>query len=203
MFDLRSAVKQGYIEVTERIFGEEQARYPLNKREENALDKFEKLINKHYEKSSFGPNALSRYFMFQYDYWLELETRVHKGRIPLDWIVGKKAIERWINFPYRDLTKARNTTSKYQITENLFKPRRKVDVADLKPHEEIEKARHHNQDGGLVNCIEFTTLFNQQSPWCETCNKSDECKLVLQTTYPKIFLKRGLIPERRKTRRVK
>ena len=61
----------------------------------------------------------------------------------------------------------------------------------LKPVEEKFKAQFHNTKKGLPWCVANTTLYFHKSALCVSCNYRDDCKEILKTEFPKVYIIRG------------
>jgi len=173
----------------------------FSSRDSALLDSFALGLEKQYGGSA-GASLLFDYFIFQFEYWLELkDTWIDRGMIPLSWIIGTKALQRWIDRPFRDLTKARGVMSEYDLHPIRDEMKPSKDVSEIKSWEELEKRRHYGTDDGLRNCFEATTLYNQKSDLCSQCTNKTACTALLKTEYPLIYAKRGLQEERTGRRR--
>lgn len=181
--------KKYYLLFTKKIFQKEIE--GLSQTEEKLLISFEKYLVDQYSRS-VGSLFLYDYFAFQYEYWLGLDTWIGKGKIPVSWIVGKKAIGRWISRPYRDLTKARAIIKQYQIPPIIEEKTEKINVTKIQEWEELEKSRFHNTEEGLGLCVHTTSLFNPNSDLCVTCTSQEKCKEILKKDYPLVYAKRNL-----------
>jgi hypothetical protein len=155
-----------------------------SEREIKQIQNFILILHKKHQYNIFslGINWMIDYFAFQFEYWSKLTTRFD-GKIMLNWIVGKKAIERW---------EGRNKDHwKYFIEE--FLSAKKIDKNNLinafsrpaeglylqnRRVEDIERSRFYNTPRGLLNCIEKTTRFSQRSSFCITCNYKIDCKKI-------------------------
>jgi len=140
---------------------------------------------------SIGKDYITKYFIFQFDYWKGLDTRFGQ-KIPLSWFIGKKAYLRWVNRKEHDLWHAKNTAKKYNLGKIKNKKKNR-DLLKIQKYEELEKSRFFNKTIGFVNCIETTTLYNHRSLNCMVCKYNKDCKKLLKENYPNIYINRGYL----------
>lgn len=169
---------------------------------------FVQLIDRRYSLGSIGDEWLFTYLCFQYEYWLDLETQIKSKTLPVSWILGEKAFNRYLNFPYRDFTKARGVMSGFGIRQSTIwgNSKRKSQLPQgvlngILPYEELIKQTFFDQEKGFVLCIERTTLFNPFSDTCNGCRFRSDCKAILQRQTPSLFVLRGLQPVLNRGRR--
>ena len=59
--------------------------------------------------------------------------------------------------------------------------------------EEFEKNRFKNTELGLVNCLNFTTLWHPKSSACNSCLYNNDCKEELKKKFVKLYnLRNGI-----------
>lgn len=145
------------------------------------------------ETGALDFDLLFRYIAFQFNYWSTLDYTSRSG-IEVNWIFGKKAIDRWKKKPlgyyfYVD----RDFIQKYKIKEKELKllfERIEKNPVGLKDWEENIKKKHFNTELGFSYCIDNTSLYNTESSLCLSCNNSESCKKTLKFLYPNIYKKR-------------
>lgn len=150
---------------------------------------------KNITKSTFLQEIiLNSYFDYQFNYWYKRNTKYGKGiGIQIEWIIGKKALNRWIkedkkylNYKIRKNLKTDvNLNKKTKVSKNLKNFTKIVD------HEEIQKQKYLNTEFGLEMCILFTTLYNHKSNNCLKCANSDKCKMYLKKHLFNVYKLRG------------
>lgn len=153
------------------------------------VDNFVKLISKHYPLQSIGTNFLIEYFCFAFHYWSD---KVTKRRISLNWIIGKKLFQRWLD--KADSQKYFDDRFLYENDINLdvlrFNLAQLEEKQGLDASEEIEKQRHRGE-ARLFHCLQYTTMYNHRSEICRMCSENITCKKLLKVEYPAIYRKRG------------
>lgn len=192
---LKEFIIEAYEVFSRRLHNIPQFVFEPSERELKQIENFIDLLEKRYHKSSLGRTFLYNFISFNYEYWSDLDHKAKK-RIPLNWIIGKKSIERWVNRTEDDLYHSQKYVSERGIHVGLIKAgteKRSDDVTQLKRYEETEKKRYHNTGLGMTNCIETTTLYNHRSVHCLSCNKRSQCKKLLKDNYPKIYISRGYL----------
>lgn len=155
-------------------------------------DKFLSYFEKKYN-NSFSEKSLVWYLEFQFGYWIDKNTAFGVGVIMFNWIVGKKAIERWedrknngifYRSRFRNLFKVdiKTTETKVKterVTNHLF--------TELSSHEEFEKTKFYNKPEGLMWCINLTTLYNEKSQHCLNCVNSIDCINVQRKLFNNVY----------------
>lgn len=145
--------------------------------------------------SSVGSNYLYSYFLFQYNCRSEQETRFGKGVVMLNWILGKKSFQQWLDRKGTVMFYEHQFCSKYNVSyieyKSIYFDEVGYDRVSVSENEELEKRRFFSTDSGFLNCIESTTLYNHRSKWCLTCKYKVDCKKLLKFNYLHIYKDRG------------
>lgn len=136
---------------------------------EEQVDKFLLKIDKIYGLKTLGDWWAWTYLSFQFAYWSSKKTRFN-GNIPVNWVLGDKAIERWNSKPeswyyYTNLFLAR-----YEISRPVHYYKGSVNQLF-----ELERKRFHNTDEGFLNCLSFSE-YSPKSVSCLTCKFRSKCK---------------------------
>lgn len=188
--ELFGEISNGYSIVSSKMKGIQTSNYTPSSKEQTSILNFIIALDNNYGLESLGYNFIYEYFIFQLDYWDNLETQFGKT-IPLTWMIGPKALSRWEMRLERDLYHANISANKYGIHIGMFQKQKKLVVVDLDETEESFKKKFHNTEDGFGECLETTTLYNHKSMLCMTCNFKEECKKVLKSDYGKIYVLRG------------
>ncbi len=154
------------------------------------IDNFVKLLAQHYQLPSIDTNFLILYFTFAWEYY---SNKHLKRNVSLNWIVGKKTFQRWLE--KRDSTTYYNNKflKEYGINIDQLKQDLHEDQSEaigLDPVEELEKKRFTGE-AVLFNCLLHTTLYNHKSLICLQCPYKKDCKDMLKKTHPRIYKNRG------------
>ena len=161
------------------------------------INSFCELLEEHYGKDTVDINFLFSFFVFQFEYWHDKETRFGKGRVMLNWVIGPKSFERWCNrhekWDYFSNEFAReygiNKSDVLEIVNYVEKDG--SDKYDIFSNiENTERRRFHNTERGFLNCIQLTTMYNNKTKWCILCKNSASCKKALKSKYPGIYSER-------------
>lgn len=155
------------------------------------VDNFVEMLTTHYDESAVSPDFLIEYFLFQFAQKHDWDSDM---KIQLNWIIGKKAFETWLNRNVETYSHFINKfTLEYDVNVHELKMLLyHVDVKSqgLDPVEEMEKVRFSGV-ARLGNCMENTTLYNHRSETCITCQEKFECKKILKSINKKLYDKRG------------
>lgn len=186
--DISENAKKIYIYINRKVTGDRNFIINSNKRNDTYLQSFERDLGKFYDIDSIGLQFLIEYFIFQFQYWHDKET---KRKMTLNWVTGEKAIKRWIDRVEYYRIFNRDFLKKYGILiDDLLSLcsnyNRKLKINH---HEEVEKLRFSGTKR-LVHCLEFTSLFHPLSKTCISCKYSEECRELQKTNYPAIYRNR-------------
>mgnify|MGYP000007453081 CR=1 FL=1 len=139
--------------------------------------------------------SIKKFFDFQFNYWYKRDAKFGKGvSIQIEWIIGKKAVERWENVNKKHLSfiVRKNLKSDNDFNQKNVKKENWTDlIINTNRNEEFNKSKFLNKSIGLENCLITTNLYNHKSSICLQCNFSLECKEKLKILYPKIHKIRG------------
>lgn len=184
--DLFKRYYQAVFEIDEFRFGMTDSKY-------KTIENFVSTVKAFTESDMLHEAYMEKYFEYQFNHWYDYTSESTAGRIQIEWIVGKKAFERW--------KKADPIISAFVVRKNLrkdvnFKSRLEKEnwnMIIIEPNEveEREKERFHNTNQGYNYCLISTTLYNHKSTNCIACKNSTRCKENLKNVFPKIFKKRG------------
>ncbi len=118
------------------------------------------------------------------------------GRIQIYDVIGKQALKYWIDRDVKFDYVLQNTefakVHKISLTElHSLVEKKELRLKTTLQSEEIEKARFLNTTRGLLNCIQYTTLYNHHSLNCIRCLNKVDCKKMLKSNYLQIYVERG------------
>ena len=133
------------------------------------IPNFLKSLSKYQDTKSCGDWFAWYYVAFQFQYWYPLKTRMN-GRIPLNWVFGTKALQRWLN---------RNEewfyfTQKFIHDSEIVRPV-EFENRDMEDIFEAERQRYFNTDLGFLHCSQ-SAKYDDQSPSCLICRHKKACK---------------------------
>lgn len=119
--------------------------------------------------------------------------RDYSRAVRFSWIFGSAAIKRWNALSAETRTWVVRNSLKTDHKINTLKRTTRVPelVIKLRPVEEKFKSEFHNTNRGLLWCVANTTLFHHRSSHCTTCKFKENCKEILKSEYPKIYIARG------------
>lgn len=169
----------------------------------SVCESFLKIADKEYNLHCVGKTFLWDYFLFQFNYWdeLELENKF-SDKIVIAWIVGKKAFERWKerDREYDWQLETSPIIGKYQLDqkylflvwESLEKPQSQSSISVPFDSSKRIRKEHLNTENGFATCILLTTLFDPKDLSCIKCKSRSDCKELLRVNFPKLYNQRGL-----------
>lgn len=143
-------------------------------------------------EKNIGEYFLKNYFEFQFNFLFQRE-KFGKGNVMLNWVIGKKAIDRWHNrnkfkFKYHILYGLKRAV---YINNNKLNNEWKNSLLKINDNEEEHKARYINTNRGFAWCYANTTLYNHKSLNCAICVNMGICKNTLETEQNNLFKARG------------
>ncbi len=169
-----------------RVTGNNRYSFKPTNSEISMIDNFIKLMG-----GGIGKLYLFKYFSYQFYYWHDKETRFGKGKVQLNWVIGKKAYERY------DIKKEEHWYSystdlglKFGIYKSDLIPdvqKSDFNVVKLLPHEDIDRMLHLNTEEGLILCIDLTSMWHPKSKACSICINVDTCKLIMKDKYSMVY----------------
>lgn len=160
-------------------------------KDKKTTQNFIKKVQKKYG-DGIGFDWLFFYFSFQFMYWDEKRTKLGKRRVYFNWIIGNKALKRFIEKDNNQIYFSELFCRQYEIKKgDLIKTEQKTHT-DISKREEEEKERFYGNTEGFLNCIENTTFYNRKSKFCFSCLFKNSCIGLLKINLPKIYAERTL-----------
>lgn len=145
---MKELLKNIFNEVYIKVSGNE---YQFgNKQVEKSLDTFINTL-----PVNLDEDFLWNFTLFQFAYYDGMKTRF--DRIYVNWIYGKKAMERWANKIEAQSYYADQFRLKYDI-------RKELEQVSIKDWRERERNRFDKQELRLFHCMD-----NELYEYCETC----------------------------------
>jgi len=144
----------------------------LNKQNKSVLESFTQQIEQEY-KGSIDENFIQAFILYQFLYYDDKKTRLGRGRVYLNWILGKKAIERWKNkneywFYFTEEYRKR-------LDIPIVVEKQVVDYEKVELHKQRERKRFLGTPQGFLHCHELV-LFDKYSKECLSCKFKNNCK---------------------------
>lgn len=183
---------EGFYEYFTQKIVKPNYRYNRNDTYEKNSVKLLFLLNRKYKGlHSLGFNFLWDYFVFQYNYWFELDYS-KREKIELNWIVGEKAFNRWADRDedYDWSLPQLKVVEKFQLQKAYLRSKFTDKITRSDASKSI-RARFHNSDEGFAICLVLTTLYDPKDSSCQLCKNRTYCKEVLKRNYPRIYTERG------------
>jgi len=161
-------------------------------RQRKIIGNFVKVLESEYAKGSVGSDYMFKFFAFQFNYWHDKNTRFGAGKIMLEWVIGKTAVQRWKDRHEKAVYHSlRNMALMYGVNPAIDEDLSETNYLRISPGEEQEKNRQYSTDGGLLLCLLGTTLYNHRSKLCIGCKNKVNCRELLKANYPGIYIGRG------------
>ncbi len=175
------------------IFNATGYRFKITDSKEKTIENFIAGIKEYTKSTELQNDYMEKYFEFQFNHWYKYSSQSEVKSVQIEWIVGKKALERWKNTDKEiaAFVVRKNLKTDVNFTSKLEKENWDNILLNINPIEEKDKQRFFGTVKGYNYCLALTTLYNHKSPLCMQCFKSKECKSDLEKMYPKIYKKRG------------
>ena len=135
------------------------------------IPNFLKTLSKYQDVKGCGEWFSWYYVAFQFQYWYPLKTRMN-GRIPLNWIFGSKALQRWLN----KTDEWFYFTQKFIHESEIIRPV-EFESTNIEDIFEKERQRHFNTEFGLFHCSQFAK-YSESSPSCLICKNKKDCRMI-------------------------
>lgn len=165
--------------------------------QQKIVSNFVDLLARQYSLDSLNVNFFITYMAWAFSQYSDKEL---KRRISLNWIIGKKLLQRWLEKKDSWDYYTSNFLREYDINidtlrSSLVEEEQENEVDYLKIHnsEEIIKSQLPDTEARIYNCLNGTTLYNHRSLNCVICHQRGGCKQLLKKIYPEIAKKRGYL----------
>jgi hypothetical protein len=164
-------VKSTYENIYSVVSGFNDCQVKLNQTNKKVLDSFIKRLENEF-KGAIDEQFLQTFILFQFLYYDSKKTRLGKGRVYLNWILGEKAIERWKNKhenwfyfveQYRKSLDIPNVPEKHVI-----------DTEKVSLHRQRERKRFWGSYEGFLHCL-TEELHEKYSSECLSCKFKNNC----------------------------
>lgn len=165
----------------QKISFRENFSFKPTKRERKSIQNFISLLEDTYGQDSIGSYFLYDFFCFQFNYWQDKDTRLgSQGLARIEWLIGPKSFERWKNKTkhYKYFYKV-NLLNKVNLSFNeieILINKEKLNFSSK--YEEDLKEKYFNTKKGFLTCILYTSLFNEESIFCNKCLFSKKCEKI-------------------------
>jgi len=123
---------------------------------------------------SIDEEFIFEFIVYQFRYYEDKKTRLGKGKVYLNWILGSKAIDRWREKPDSWLYFNSQFVEKYNLqrpTKEIEEDKDKVDF-----YNKTERKRFFNTELGFLHCSE-NNLYEKYSKECIICRFKEMCNL--------------------------
>lgn len=171
-----------------RVSGRMNYRFRPTRSEEAMIASFVTSVGE-----SAGAMYLFKYFCFQFHYWHNLDTMFGKGNVQFNWVIGKKAFERWkSNSEHNWYSYSTDLSNKFGIRMADLVKEVKVELKQrvVVQHEDGDRMLYHNTPKGLIMCSDYTSMWEPLSKVCQSCTNVEECKIIMNSNYPSIYANR-------------
>lgn len=172
-------------------------------RKEKVIDGYIDFIDNKYNLKSIGLEFIVNYFESGFNLWYDRkDLKYGVNSIQIEWIIGKKAIERYEKIrdkdnkyfrKFRQIRKdiSLNILGKLKLQIQVDSGAIKTILDTVNEFEEKEKERYFNTEEGLMWCQSNTTMYNSNSKLCTSCSYRLRCKDMLRENMPNLYKRRG------------
>jgi hypothetical protein len=150
-----------------------------------SVENFLLLLDKEVGLESIGETYLFDFLSYSFYLKKDQKTRFGKGVVMLNHVIGKKALSKWMDKPDNWWYWTDKFLTEYGIKRPLIKSIEANSTLLYTAEERIKQ-----QSKGILNCSDFTTLFNPLSEFCNKCEEKLDCMSLLKEMYPNIYTKR-------------
>lgn len=165
-------IKQTYENIYSIVSGFQDYEVKLNPTNKKILNSFVKRLENEF-KGGIDEQFLQTFILYQFLYYDSKKTRLGKGKVYLNWILGEKAIERYKN---------KNENWFYFVEEyrkylgiSSIAEKEVIDQEKVSLHKQRERKRFFGSERGWLHCQE-NELFEKYSSECLSCKFKHNCK---------------------------
>lgn len=161
-------VKEIYQYLYEICSGHRFDNFRYSKNDQTIIDRFVAKLN-----YSIGEDWLWEYFCYQFNRYVDLNTRIGKGKIPVSWVMGQKAIEKYKNVSEEELFYVNEFKIRFDIKNPISK--KELIIRDNN-YKDMERKRFKNAERQFIHCKE-NDLFDKLNKICFNCKNKKYCEL--------------------------
>lgn len=186
-----------YPEYYKQVSGSKKYRFKLDDKRESQIDKFVDYVFEKIKPETIGEDLIRRYLQFAFGNMIGRENPWGKvNAFPLNWIIARAVLDKFFKAKgyekYRRTKKLKSQGNSILLikskTEKIeIEQQKQKFFLNIKQHEEKEKEKFFNTEKGRVWCIDFTTLYNPKSKYCEDCKFKDSCINLLKTNFDGLY----------------
>lgn len=158
--------KQLYQYLYEVCSGTQIDNFRFSKRDEKMIENFVAKLT-----YSVGEDWLWNYFCYQFSRYVDLKTRMGKGKVMLNWTIGDKALRKYREATDEEKYWGEEFKNRYNVKNPLLKP---LSISINKDYKERERNRFKDEFRRLIHCKE-NELFDKRSKTCFMCKNKKEC----------------------------
>ena len=166
--DLQSKVKIIYQYLYEKCSGHRFDNFKYLKNDQTIIDRFIKRLN-----YSIGDDWIWEYFCYQFNRYVDLNTRIGKGKIPVSWVMGSKAIEKYKNVTEEELFYVNDFKVRFNLKNPVLET---VKLSYNGNYKDNERKRFKNVERQFIHCKE-NNLFDELNKICFSCKNKKYCEL--------------------------
>lgn len=162
--------------------------YRCNDADERAFETFLQ------EYPSAGETFVRDFLLYQFQSWFnDGSEKDYTHSIRVSWCFGKPAVARWKSNSAgtNAFIVRKGLKSRVNVASNHLSKERSAVFLAVRKTEEKYKAEFYGDKRGLLWCRANTTLYYHKSSYCAACVFKNECKTMLQESYPAIYKLRG------------
>ena len=170
---MKECIKKIYEHIYGYYSGNRNFELVLNEQNSKYLDSFIHIFERVY-LGSIDEEYILNYIVFQLRFYEDKNTRLGKGKVYVNWVFGKKAIDRWLNKPEKWLYFNEQFLKRYNIppaqeNEEIQKEKREF-------YKKQERKRFFGTEMGLIHCSQLE-LFDKFSKECLICKYKKICEI--------------------------
>lgn len=163
---MNEKIKEIFYIFTKNLFG-----HPIELSDID-LERFLKNISKQFDIKSLDDWFFWYFFTYQFCYWSTKKTRFG-GNVQVNWIVGPKAIERWLKKPDEWFYFCEEFLKRKRISRLITTSGNKYKTGEVN---EIDRRRFFNHEDGFRLCSELS-LYKTNSISCIVCKFKKICQI--------------------------
>lgn len=156
-----------------KVFNYNDFIFKPSEKQIKSITNFIKLIDKNIGIDSIGPEWVFNFLVFGFKQRVEQKTR-YKNKIPLNWVVGKKAFELYEKRGDSWMYWNSLFCTEYNIVSEKLTP--KYSLENSTYDDEI-RAKYIIDEMPLHLCL-GTVVYSRKSRYCMVCKNKESCKIM-------------------------
>ena len=180
---------------TQNITGNKKYRFKNSEKRDVQIDKFSKFLIDNVKIVTVG--YINQYLVFAFGKYVGRKGYYGgKNCFTFSWIISVKLLKEFIKHDSKVIWKNERHLKEKVVIKRVIKTRKDFKneivqkikfMKNVSFFEEQEKRKFFNTIKGYYWCIDFTTLYNNNSDICSECKFKERCISLLKANYTNLY----------------